>query len=209
MDWTIILFWTSVVTGGLVVFLFLLSLMGHEFESHVDVDHDVSGGDHGDTDGNSLGIIKSSLIFIAMGAWIARTLLLEDFNWIVAIIAGIVSGYLAMFLLAKFLGFLLKQQQEGNWKHENAVGTVGDVYLGIPEGGVGQIQININGGLRTVDAVAYEGSIPMGKKVAVVGVNAKNQLVVTDMHLPNTDGEFEKLVQLSGLAPLYDEEKII
>ncbi len=209
MDWTIILFWLSV--GSAIILVAVLGLsMFHGFDFHgdlnVEINHDVDGADHSDTDqGNALGYFKGTLVFIAFGAWMARAMLLKDFSWPVALLVGGASGYAGIFLLGKVLSFLLKQTSEGNWKHENAIGQMGEVYLRIPENGVGQIQVTINGGLRTVDAIAHEGTIESGKKVAVLGVDGQNRLLVTAMHLPNTDGEFERLVKLQEPSLLSED----
>ncbi|MBP7847713.1 NfeD family protein [Patescibacteria group bacterium] len=191
--------------------MLLLSFFSHELDIHTDFhldgDHDAAGADHSDTDGNSLGLIKSILIFVALGAWITRMLLLENINWIIALLAGGITGFIGIYVLGKFLGFLLKQQSEGNWKYENAVGQLGTVYLAIPDGGVGQIQITINGGLRTVDAIANEGTVATGKEVAVLGVDENSRLIVTP-YLPNTDGTFELLSQGLRLSRKESELKI-
>jgi membrane protein implicated in regulation of membrane protease activity len=61
----------------------------------------------------------------------------------------------------------------------NAVGATGTVYLRIPNGGTGQVQVSIQGGLRIIDALAAgETELPTGTKVTVVGVRDSTTLVV-------------------------------
>lgn len=213
MDWTIILFWTSVLSAGVLVVMMLLSFTFHEFDfhldSHFDFDHDAAGADHSDSGhSNSLGLIKTSLIFTAIMSWVARVMLIEEVEWWITIPISAVAGIVGVFVFGKFFLFLLRQQEDVSWTYANAIGQVGEVYLTIPEGGEGLIHVNINGSLRTVDAVAYEGSVTTGKKVAVLGVNEQNHLIVTPIHFPNTDGEFERLVKLAELNQVYNEEKI-
>ena len=61
----------------------------------------------------------------------------------------------------------------------NAIGQEGSIYLTIPAGGVGKVQVTVQDHLRIFSAVARkQGRIRTGERVTVVGVSSGNTLVV-------------------------------
>jgi membrane-bound ClpP family serine protease len=70
-------------------------------------------------------------------------------------------------------------QTEGTINIQNTIGSEGNVYLGIPKNGTGQVQIIVQGSLKIFDAVSKSRNmIATGEKVQVVGVASGNTLVV-------------------------------
>jgi hypothetical protein len=70
-------------------------------------------------------------------------------------------------------------QTDGTISIENTIGKEGNVYLGIPKNGTGQVQIIVQGSLKIFDAVSKNKStIATGEKVQVVGVASGNTLIV-------------------------------
>lgn len=98
---------------------------------------------------------------------------------IIAVIVGIVL-VAAVMMLFKWLSGM---QQTGNINvYKSAVGCNGTAYLPIPaeRGGLGKVQIAINGAIREYDAMTDGDEIPTGASIKVVEViNGQTLLVET------------------------------
>ena len=70
-------------------------------------------------------------------------------------------------------------QSDGTIDIQSAIGQIGSVYLGIPTGGTGQVQITIQGALKFFDALSKDGqAIVTGEKIRVAGIMDNSTLVV-------------------------------
>lgn len=165
-----ILLYTSLISGGILVLLLILSLF-----SGLDLDIDI-----GDVDGGT-GIIKPTLIFFSVGAYIVRGFLMAESNPILALTAGLISGGIAIFLLSIILKWILRNQENVNWKVEDALYEKGKVYLKIPSSGSGIIQININGVIRELKAKTKDkNDIPTGTIVQVETTDGEFAIVTSE-----------------------------
>lgn len=165
-----ILTYISFITGGLLIIMLLLSLLGG-----LDLDFDIGDAD---ADGGGLGIIKGGLTFISVSCWVTRIIIHTSENPIVAIIVGIVSGVVAVLALSFMLRLFLKAEAEVNWSPDQALYNKGKVYLKIPEGtGYGLVHTLINGTSREIKAKSLEGEIPTGATVYISDIQ-ENILIV-------------------------------
>ena len=139
-----ILFYTAIISGGILVIMLLLSLL-----SGLDLDIDI--GDGG-LDSGGMGFVKSILTFLSIGAYVVRTILMTESNPIIAFIAGGLSGIVAILILSYFLRLLLRNQENVNWNMEDARFQKGKVYLKIPEDGYGIVNVLIKGSNRELKA---------------------------------------------------------
>ena len=57
--------------------------------------------------------------------------------------------------MASLFYFMSKLAESGTLNMKNAVGKLGEVYLVVPgnRGGMGKVQLNVQGSLRTLDAI--------------------------------------------------------
>lgn len=103
----------------------------------------------------------------------------------IAITGGIISaagalaaGVASMWLIAKLFSLLLHLQSSGTVEIANAVGQEGTVYLTIPAGGTGKVQVVVQGRLLEYEAVS-DAKTPLvpGDTVLVVYFKG-NTLVV-------------------------------
>jgi len=156
-----ILTWSSIIAGGLLVFLFLFSLIGG-----LDLDVDV------DTDAGGLGLIKGVLTFVSVASWVMKILLVTNSHPGMAIAVGIISGLLAFLLLNYLFKILLQNEENVNWEMNDALLSTGEVYLRIPKGsGSGIVNANVRGAVRELKAKTKENiEIPTGAKVTIIGV---------------------------------------
>ena len=166
-----ILTWVSIVAGGLLILLMLLSLIGGlDFDFEIESpesDLDSSGG---------LGVVKGALTFISVSSWVVKVLMATKSNIAIAISIGVISGALAILLLNYIFKLLLKNEENVNWKMNDSLYQNGTVYLKIPTGtGSGLVHVDINGAIRELKAKTR------GKKAISTGAN----ITVTDV-----DGDY-------------------
>jgi hypothetical protein len=78
-----------------------------------------------------------------------------------------------MLLMATLFYLMSKLAENGTLKMNNAVGKLGEVYLVIPagRGGMGKVQLNVQGSLRTLDAITDDlEKIPTSSIIQVLDV---------------------------------------
>ena len=171
-----ILLWTGMVAGGLLVLLLLMSVLSG-LDLGGDVDVHAHEGD-GTIDQAPLGILKTLLTFVSVGAFTARAFLLNtSWSWPLVTLWAIIAGSVAVLLLSWFFRWLLRNQEEGNWYMWQTEGKMGTVYVPIPAGGKGRIRIKVDQGDREVAAIARDGQA-MATHDKVLVVEAKEDHVV-------------------------------
>lgn len=131
-----ILTYISIISGGLLLVLMLLSLVGG-----LDLDVDIG---ETDVDSGGLGVFKTALTFLSIGAWVGKVVVVTTNNTGMAIVAAIVSGALAAFILATILRVLLKNQKFVETSPDLAIGKQGKTYLKIPSQGSGIVQVTVD-----------------------------------------------------------------
>jgi membrane protein implicated in regulation of membrane protease activity len=159
-----VLWWTGTISTILLLVLFLSSLVfGHDWDIDLDLDLDT------DTDG-SVGIMKSILIFIAIGSFTIRAISLNsDWSWTMALFVGLLAGAISIFLLAKLMNIMLRQDRQGNWHMWQAKAKIGKVTISIPENGVGRVVVQIDDVSREINARSLDGkALPADSKVLVM-----------------------------------------
>jgi len=167
------------LVGGVVFGIRLvLQLMGMGAD-HADiaVSHDVDGGD---ADSSfriiSLQGVSAFLLMFGVVGWV----MVRDGRGTGWSIAGAVgAGLVMMLLIAWIYRVFMRFQSSGTLDLANAVGAEGTVYLRIPAGGTGKIQVTVQGQLLTLDAVSdAKEEIKSGGRVKVESVVAGGVLKV-------------------------------
>lgn len=148
-------FWVITIPAT-VIFLILLALTIFGSDADVDVDTDVDGDI---SDGDSIPFqflsLKNIVAFFAVFGWSGIGFINAGLpSWLVILIAFI-CGLLMMLLMASLFYFMSKLAESGTLNMKNAVGKLGEVYLVIPgnRAGIGKVQLNVQGSLRTLDAI--------------------------------------------------------
>lgn len=170
-----ILTWISIIAGGLLILLLLLSLIGG-----LDLDVDVElGSTDVETDAGGLGLLKGFLTFISVSSWVIKILLVGEHSMTIAVIVGVLTGAVAFFLLNYMLQLLQSNQENVNWNIEDALFQKGVVYLKVPSGeGNGIVQINVKGAVRELKAkTKSEQAISTGDSVMVIDVDESYVIV--------------------------------
>lgn len=177
----LILTYVALISGGLLVALLLLSLLGG-LDLDVDFDFDADGG---------FGAVKSVLTFVSVGAWVVRLVLLTETNPVLAFVVGAAAGAVAVWLMSLLLRFLLSQQEEVNWSPAEALLEPGKVYLRIPAGGEGIVQVTVRGTKREMKARSRsEEDIPTGASIVVEEVDPTGFAYVRPADASDTTAPF-------------------
>jgi hypothetical protein len=179
--------------GGMLfmvrVVLMLFGMGDHEADVHPDVDGDIADQvdagveSAGQADASDFsfklltmqGVTAFFMMFGLVGLAMTRGSGLAA-GW--ALAGGAAAGLLAVWLISWVFVFFKRMQHSGTMSLGNAVGQTGKVYLTIPQGGTGKVQVVVQGRLAVLDAVSEDGSdIPSDRAVAVTGVKAGTLVV--------------------------------
>ncbi len=144
-------------------------------DGHVDGDVHADGDAHahdvGDPSFKVLsvqGISAFSLVAGLTGLGLIRDLGLPEWA---SVVGATLTGAALVAVMKRVFRIFLGFRASGTLDLNQALAEEGEVYLGIPAGGEGQVQIAVQGRLRVVDATADDGSaIPTGTRVRVVDV---------------------------------------
>ena len=168
-------FWVITIPAT-VFFLILLALtiFGGETDAGMDVNSDVDGEI---ADGDSIPFqflsLKNIVAFFTVFGWSGIGFTNAGLaSWLV-ILLSFICGFLMMVLMASLFYFMSKLAESGTLKMKNAIGKLGEVYLMIPasRGGMGKVQLNVQGSLRTLDALTDDlEKIPTSSIIQVVDV---------------------------------------
>ncbi len=166
---TVDLYWNiAIISSSLLGLLVLLNLFGFDVDE-IEID--------GLGDAFSFNAL---IAFFCIAGWtgylahdmtdMGSTLILGT-----SVAVGIVFYIVSIYFLDKLKGI----ETKGNVRIEGAIGQTGTVYLTIPanQQGDGQIQITIQGGLRTYYAQTKGDAIPTGEQVLVYDIENKKLLV--------------------------------
>jgi membrane protein implicated in regulation of membrane protease activity len=97
----------------------------------------------------------------------------------VSLPAGLAAGLITVWIVGLIFAGMQRLQADGTLRTENAVGMDGTVYLTIPEGGTGKVNVSVQGALREFEAVSRDNQrIETGTRVRVVEVKSGGILVV-------------------------------
>lgn len=176
-----ILLWVSLISGGILVLLLLLSLLGG---LELDVDIDTDGGET-DSSGGGIGLLKGALTFVSVSSWVMRMIVAANGSIFVAIAIAAFAGGAAFWLLNKMFVLLLSNQENVNWKMTDAMYANGEVYLRVPATGTtGIVNVEIRGAIRELKAKSAKGiEIPTGTPVTIIDVDGDYAIVEPTLNL--------------------------
>lgn len=126
--------------------------------------------------------LKNLIAFFTIFSWTGIACLDSGLSELASFIIAFFSGLAMMVLMASVFYYLSKAGASGTMKIKKAIGGIGQVYLIITRkrGATGQVQIKVQGSLRTLDAITDdEEDIPTGTMVTVKSVISNNILLVT------------------------------
>lgn len=126
--------------------------------------------------------LKNLIAFFTIFSWTGIACIDSGLSETTSAIVAFVAGLIMMLIMASLFYFLAKASGNGTMKFKKAIGKSGQVYLTIASkrSGIGQVQIKVQGTLRTLDAMTDEAdNIPTGTMVTVKDIVNENVLLVT------------------------------
>lgn len=176
------IYFFSAFIGGLLFVLRLgLMLLGGGDDGHDMGDGD--GGDHHDGTDSSFRLISLHGLtgFFTMFGLVGLALVRgSGVSEPLSLLGAFFGGSALMFVIAGLTQMLVGLRSEGNVRADNAVGVEGMVYLTIPKGGIGKVQIVVQNHLKIYDAMMEDEqeSVPTGGRIQVARVMNGSTLVV-------------------------------
>lgn len=165
-----LIFSASALIGGVLFLLwFVLLLLGGVaegvFEGLFGLEMDVMSSD-GSFDAMTFQGVMAFMMFFGLAGLYTMN---SDGSDSLAIAAGGIAGGASMYGTGKIFQVFFALEASGNVEMSEAIGVRGSVYLRIPEGGVGQVQIELGGALKTYNAKSEDGQgIATGDFIEVV-----------------------------------------
>ena len=101
--------------------------------------------------------VRSILAFGTLFSWAGALYLSRDLPSVGAMGRAVVWGLAGMIIVASFFWLLPRLTEEGTSDVRTAVGSTGQVYIGIPEGGAGQVRVLVSGMVSFVRARSVDG----------------------------------------------------
>lgn len=164
-----------------LLFLLVMLVLGDVFGG----DHDAGHGFDHEGDGGGPGflsarVIASFMTAFGVGGVVARYYQLSH---PVSSGVGIAAGLVMATLVYQFAKFLYGQQSSSELRVATLVGTHGEVTVGIPDNGVGEIMVTVGGERSAHIARSKDGkAIAAGNEVIVAGLLGQS-VVVTRAHM--------------------------
>lgn len=170
------------LTAGISSFIFLillvLTFIGAEVDDLGDVDAEVDG----DTGiGFQFLSFKNLMGFFTIFGWSGIACIDAGYSNGVTIVVSVVCGMLMMLAMATLFYYLTKLDSDGSLKMKNAINSVGEVYLtiGANRSRIGKVQVNVQGGLRSLEALTDESTdLIQGDIITVTSVTDNGILIV-------------------------------
>jgi len=162
-----------------IIQLILTFIGGGDFDTDGSVDVDI------DTDagiGFQFLTLKNLIAFFTIFGWVGLASLDSGASNGLSILISALSGILMMAIMAAIFYFLGKSQESGTLNMNNAVGAIGEVYMVIKKNrqNIGKIQVQVQGTLRTLDAITDDNKdLNQGTVVDVLKIANNNILIVT------------------------------
>ncbi|NQU54835.1 MAG: hypothetical protein HQ522_20125 [Bacteroidetes bacterium] len=174
-------FWIVTIPATVIfLILLVLTIFGGDTDTDVDTDIDSDFGD-GDSIPFQFLSLKNIVAFFAVFGWSGIGFINAGLaSWLVILLATI-CGLVMMTLMGTLFYFMSKLAESGTLKMNNAIGKLGEVYLVIPSNraGMGKVQLNVQGSLRTLDAITDDlETIPTSSIIKVLDVIDDHILLV-------------------------------
>ena len=179
------IFWVITIPAT-VIFLALLGMTifgGDVSDSDVDTNIDAHISD-GDSIPFQFLSLKNIVAFFAVFGWSGIGFINAGMAAWLVILLALICGFLMMLLMATLFYLMSKLAENGTLKMKNAVGKLGEVYLVIPanRSGMGKVQLNVQGSLRTLDAITDDlEKIPTSSIIQVLDV-IDDQILLVKKH---------------------------
>lgn len=182
-----IIFVSCAVLGGILFFIMMLLMMVGDVlggvTDAIGLDIDASGGAF------EILSVQGLSVAVMMFGLTGMFGLSATGSDVVAVLAGGVGAAAGMYGMGKMMYGINQLQADGTVNYNDAIGQRGQVYSRIKPNETGEIQVPVDGTLKTLLARAQDKSmlIPSGEFIRVVDVIGSTMIVV-----PLEDGSSEE-----------------
>ncbi|HYF49633.1 MAG TPA: hypothetical protein VEJ63_09520 [Planctomycetota bacterium] len=178
------IFMICAVGGGTLFLLQMaLSLLGIGAEHEIDGDHSIGHDGHSDHGAGFLGVLSFRSIVAAITCFglVGLTALNNALAGGLAVAIATGSGLAAMVLVALIMRGLSRLSADGTVRIQQALGTLGVVYLAIParREGMGKVTVTLQNRTMEYPAVTCGEALPTGAKVLIVDLVGTSTLEVS------------------------------
>lgn len=148
----------------------------------VDLGSDIDSDFHtmSDVSAFRLFTFQGIVAFFCVFGWTSIAGISGGLNKYLAILGGLIAGFVIMFLISKLIQWSKKLTHNGAINLKNTIGESGEVYLLIPGKGKGHGKVNvvIQGKLIDFDAITeQEDEIKTGEGVRIVDIKGETLVV--------------------------------
>jgi len=174
-------YWIIAIPGT-VLFLIqlIMTFLGGDVDNP-DIGHDAHFDHHDVGFHMHFFTIKNLIAFFTIFAWSGLACVYGELGTGLTVFISIFFGLVMMVIMATLFYFMSKLADSGTMDIANAIGQIGEVYVTIPKqkGGSGQVQVKVQGNLRTLDAMTEDSEdIKSRSIVEVVEIINQNLLLV-------------------------------
>jgi uncharacterized membrane protein len=172
-------YWVIALASSVIfIILLVLTFLGGEVDDMGDVDADIDA----DTGiGFQFLSFKNLMGFFTIFGWTGISSISAGYSSEVTLAISIGCGLLMMFAMASLFYYLGKLTSNGSLQIKNALNNVGEVYLtiGANRSSIGKVQINVQGGLRELQALTDEDvDLHQGDIIHVTQITTNGILIV-------------------------------
>jgi hypothetical protein len=178
----------AAISSTIFVFVLITTfLVGDVDGTDGDVDADIES----DTGiGFQFFTFKNLVAFFTIFSWAGISCLNAGYGKSVTIIVSVLSGLAMMVVMATMIYYINKLVSSGTLKLENAIGSVGEVYLtiGANRSKIGKVHVTVQGALRELDALADSNeTLKTGTVIEVKEITGTGILIVQPINKTNYD----------------------
>jgi membrane protein implicated in regulation of membrane protease activity len=172
-------YWSiALIASAIFIVLIILTFVSGDLDDTGDVDSDIEG----DTGIHFQFLSFKNLIgFFTLFGWSGIACIGEGLSKGMVILISTICGLLMMAIMASLFYYLGKLNSSGSLKIENALNQIGEVYLtiGANRSRIGKVHINIQGGMRELDALTDEPTdLHQGDIITVAQITGTGILIV-------------------------------
>ncbi len=172
-------YWSiALIASGIFIVLIILTFIGGDYDDTGDVDADIDGDTGIDFQFLSF---KNLIGFFTIFGWTGIACIGAELPMGIVLLVSIICGLLMMAIMASLFYFLGKLNSSGTLKIKNALNQIGEVYLtiGANRSRIGKVHINIQGGLRELEALTDEAyDLHQGDIITVTEITGTGILIV-------------------------------
>jgi hypothetical protein len=174
------IYWAFAIPSTLLFLIILvMTFIGGDISASGDADAAIEG-DEGI--GFQFFTLKGLISFFTLFAWSGLACIEAGLAQALTVMISVLCGLLMMFILASIFYLMSKLSESGTLKLKYAINGIGEVYLPIKaeRSGMGKVQINIQGAVRTLQALSDDtADLPVGTMVKVTEIINDQILLVT------------------------------